>query len=640
MPTIIESRSARSSGSATGFIPPSKASAKQRQCDQLEAFVLSDPGEMNFWPDYDTSELEGLIESMANLTEHWSFQNGQCSTRPSKDWAESVRDIVAALHSTQDDDIRGDIAVCIGQQTEEVRLAFVQAQACAALVKALTSQDCINALHRIDFSLRSLARHPIGRERASAALMDALKIAESSVTNLANAELSDGFSMNGLVYAIGKFAQNEDNRCALLQAGAFPLLVASAGFANDDELNNLFCDAISTLSRDAVNHVPFIRNLFQHVLSIKCPRPAFANASAQQIQLNRMLQDFSRHFEEALASAGGAQLAIPVAHGFVGRLLMALNLHLQIRSDLLHVNKDRFKGLGKAITANTVVGSCLRFLGVLLSKNEAHESNFNKGLSSVFSGIFNELDKDAYDPWSSTSFLNPVSRCVIAVKLPGSAWNVTVDCKAQPDALGSLSARSSRYARKNRTSDVDGSSALIAPLQEYADAAAVAAASGSCHFNDALCAVCQCSLFEIKKDGSIVVIARQLKCFESKHEQTAGVACTCMPFPLTTSILILHSSRPSGSLTFCTLIVQSASSFSTVVLNAPYVGKMGCLFSSTLFLCSRVCNGNSRVSFFKGILLGTKSNLQWLPLWTTKFSKVAMCNGSVVWIIDSRLFRD
>jgi hypothetical protein len=318
---------------------------------------------------------------------------------------------------------------------------------------------------------------------------------------------------------------------------------------------------------------------------------------------------------------------------------MALNLHLQIRSDLLNVSEDCFKGLGQAITSNTVVGSCIRFLGVLLSKNEAHESNFNEGLSSVFS-ILNELDKDAYDPWSSTSFLNHVSRCVIAVKLPGSAWNVTVDCKAQPDALGSLSDRSSRYARKNRMSDVDGSSALIAPLQEHAHAAAVAAASGSCHFNDALCAVCQCSLFEIKNDGSIVVIARQLKCFESNHEQRAGVACTCVPFPLTTSFLILHSSRPSGSLTFCTLIVQSASSFSTVVLNAPYVGKMGCLFSSTLFLCSRVCNGNSRVSFFKGIRLGTKSNLQWLPLWTTKFSKVALCNGSVVWIIVSRLFRD
>jgi hypothetical protein len=457
----------------------------------------------------------------------------------------------------------------------------VQAQACAALVKALTSQDCINALHRIDFSLRSLARHPIGRERASAALVDALKIA--------NSELSDGFSMSGLLYAIGKFAQNEDNRCALIQAGTFPLLVASVGFANDHELTNLFCDAISILSRDAVNHVPFIRILFQHVLSIKCPRPAFTSASAQQIQLNRMLQDFSRHFEEALASAGGGQLSIPVAHGFIGRLLMALNLHLQIRSDLLRVNKDCFKGLGKAITANTVVGSCLRFLGVILSKNEAHESNFNEGLSTVFS-IFNELDKDAYDPWSSTSFLNHVSRCVIAVKLPGSAWNVTVDCKVQPDAFGSLSARSSRYARKNRTSDVDGSSALIAPLQEYADAAAVAAASGSCHFNDALCAVCQCSLFEIKKDGSIVVIARQLKCFESKHEQTAGVACTCVPFPLTPSILIVHSSTPSGSLTFFTLIVPSASSFSTVVLNAPSVGKMRCLFGSTLFLCSRVCN--------------------------------------------------
>ena len=145
-------------------------------------FVLSDPGEMNFSPHYDAPELEGMIQSMENLTEHWSFQHGRSSSRPSKHWAECVRDLVAALHSTADDDIRGDVAVCIGQQNEEMRLAFVQANACAALVKALTSQNCEDALHKYDFSLRSLARLPMGRERASAALVDALKIAESSVT--------------------------------------------------------------------------------------------------------------------------------------------------------------------------------------------------------------------------------------------------------------------------------------------------------------------------------------------------------------------------------------------------------------------------------------------------------------------------
>ncbi len=485
-------------------------------------------------PHYDTTELEDVIQSMENLTEHWSLQHGRSSHCPSKHWSDSVRALVAALHSASNDDIRGDIAVCIGQQNEEVRLAFIQAHACAGLVNALTSQNCEDALHKYDFSLRSLARHPIGRARASAALVDALKIAESSVDIVAKPELPVGFSMSGLLFSIAQFAKNDNNRCALIQAGVFPLLVASSAFANDTELINLLYDAIATLPRDEVNRVIFIRHIFRHLLSMTCAPPAFTKTSAKQNQLNHMLQDFSRHFEEALVLTGEGQLSIPVSHGFISRLIVVLNLHLTIRSDLLDLHQN---GEDREIQSHAVVGSCIRFLGMLLSKNDVQESNFNEGLSSVLT----EQYHDPYDPWSSSSFLNSVSQRVIATKLPGSAWNVTVDCKAQL-LDDSVSARSSRHARRNKMSDVDGASALITPLQEHAAAAAVAAASGLCHFNDALCAVCQSSLFEIKSDGSIVVIARQLKCFESTREQATGAVCKYFPLPLASSTLILNSS--------------------------------------------------------------------------------------------------
>ena len=577
VPISIAKERAKSFGSATGSTHKLPMT-KPHTCN---TFMLSDPGEDNY---SGLNDIDGMLdevdEAMQILAEHSWFQRRHyaVATRPSKDWPGSIPVLVAALLSTQNDDVRGEIAVCMGQQNEEMRFAFIQAGACAALVKALTIQNQNNeqtncsddSRCKIDFALRSLARHPIGRERACVALVDALMIANSSGPSAElHVELQHDLSKRGVLFVIGKFAENEDMRSALINSGVFPALVASVALARDQTIC-LISDAITALSCDAANRVSFIRNILQHVLGRRCAPPsAFAKTAFQQTQLRRMLQEISTRFDEALALAPGGQFGLSVAHSLISMLLEALNLHLQIRSsDLLDCNKD-CKAERQACYTNFVIGCCIRFLGVLLSKNDEHESNFNEGLSSVLTGDI--IAGFPYDPWSSSSFLNSITRRVIVIKRPGSAWNVTVDCKAQPED-DSLSARSSRYTRRNIKPDVNDSSMLIAPLQEYAAAAAVAAANGSCQFNDAVCAVCQSSLFEIKSDGSIVVIARQLKCFESNRQQTGHAACALRPPPSNLNTHFLFQTFNSGTPTFCKLNVHDSASFSTAALNALSAG--------------------------------------------------------------------
>jgi hypothetical protein len=124
----------------------------------FNVIICSDPGECNFAPNWDNDDV---LDNMTNLAEHSSFQRGGYPyTKPSKDWVQSCDELVAALQSTEDDEMRGDIAVAIGQQNEQMRVAFVERGACVALEKALSLTSCdSSARYDIDFALRSLARH-------------------------------------------------------------------------------------------------------------------------------------------------------------------------------------------------------------------------------------------------------------------------------------------------------------------------------------------------------------------------------------------------------------------------------------------------------------------------------------------------
>ena len=75
------------------------------------------------------------------------------------------------------------------------------------------------------------------------------------------------------------------------------------------------------------------------------------------------------------------------------------------------------------------------------------------------------------------------------------------------------------------SSSTAGSTALIEPLQEFAAAAIDAVANGHAHdFDEALCPCCMCSLFEFRSDGSVLVLARQMKC-ESKGRHIIHAKC-------------------------------------------------------------------------------------------------------------------
>ena len=68
--------------------------------------LYSDPGQDNFWPLWDDKDGQ-IAEAMKSLTEH------------SEGWAQSCTSLLSALSSTSDDEMRRDIAICIGQQNND-----------------------------------------------------------------------------------------------------------------------------------------------------------------------------------------------------------------------------------------------------------------------------------------------------------------------------------------------------------------------------------------------------------------------------------------------------------------------------------------------------------------------------------------
>jgi hypothetical protein len=101
------------------------------------------------------------------------------------------------------------------------------------------------------------------------------------------------------------------------------------------------------------------------------------------------------------------------------------------------------------------------------------------------------------------SFLDMISRRVIAVQRPGQRWDATIDgatvCFDGRDGLS-------------------GRDALLPRVLQFASAAAaVAAACGDLEeSDDTKCAVCMCGIYEKKSDGSVTVDARELK-YPGRH---------------------------------------------------------------------------------------------------------------------------
>jgi hypothetical protein len=477
------------------------------------------------------------MDNMINLHLHSQLQQGRyVGTPPSKDLTESCIALVVALQTTSDDEIRGDIAVAFGQQNEETRHILARAGACLALVEALTLSRCDDTRDKIDFSVRSLARHSNARTIACAALVDALALTETL------SHTSDTHrSRAAVAFVIKNLSQIEENRGALIEAGAFPALVAAAALERDDTATRLFSDAITSVSCDAHHRVHFIRMLLLRILSdeLLLP-PAPTKTAALQTQLRGAVQSFSSDFEAAVALSRADGISNPVKHSFMSRLCEIVILHFRVRvsnsnaSDFIPESAEN----RRCCSINLVIGSLLQHIGVLMTANDAHEANFVEGMRSVLS---HDAISNFPDPWSPYLYLNAISRRILVVKRPGTDWIVTVDCTelledySSPAASLCVSRRNGKTVTKQR----DASCALIAPLREHAAVvvvaaaaaanadAAAAAASGTCHYSDALCAICQSSLFEIKSDGSIIVLARQLKCFTTDHQHDRPSEGSC-----------------------------------------------------------------------------------------------------------------
>jgi hypothetical protein len=461
---------------------------------------------------------------MVNLHVHSEFRKGRYgSTPPSKDLTESCIALVVALQTTSDDEIRGDIAVAFGQQNEETRLILARVGACLALVKALTLSSCEDTRDKIDFSVRSLARHFNGRTTASTALVDALALTHSLC------HTSDPHrSKAGVAFVIKNLAQSEENRGALLEAGAYPALVAAAALERGNTATRLFSDAITSVSCDAHHRVNFIRTLLLQIMSHASLLPPAPTGTADlQTQLRCALQSFSSDFEASVTPARRDEISNPLKHSFMSRLCEVIILHLRSRGSNRNCDQECEQNR-LACSINLVIGSLLHHVGVLVSANDQHQANFVEGMRGVLS---HDAISDFPDPWSPYLYLNQISRRILAVKRPGSDWIATVDC-AELHEIDSLPAPSLCGSRRNRNAVAkqrDAPCALIAPLREHAAAAAAAAAAASdtCNYADALCAICQGSLFEIRSDGSIIVIARQLKCFATDQPQDRQSEGSC-----------------------------------------------------------------------------------------------------------------
>lgn len=282
-------------------------------------------------------------------------------TPPSKDLTESCIALVVALQTTSDDEIRGDIAVAFGQQNEETRHILARVGACLALVEALTLSRCDDTRDKIDFSVRSLARHSNARTIACAALVDALALTETL------SHTSDTHrSRAAVAFVIKNLSQIEENRGALIEAGAFPALVAAAALERDDTATRLFSDAITSVSCDAHHRVHFIRMLLLRILSdeLLLP-PAPTKTAALQTQLRGAVQSFSSDFEAAVALSRADGISNLVKHSFMSRLCEIVILHFRVRvsnsnaSDFIPESAEN----RRCCSINLVIGSLLQHIG-------------------------------------------------------------------------------------------------------------------------------------------------------------------------------------------------------------------------------------------------------------------------------------
>ena len=204
-----------------------------------------------------------------------------------------------------------------------------------------------------------------------------------------------------------------------------------------------------------------------------------ANAVTRELQ--SLLQQLVAAIETELQSNPSSDVRTSSEHWhLLGRLVEGINHHFQIRPRIMFVSGD-LDMQSAAAAARGIKGCFTRFIE-LMSSDEDRAAN-------VAAFVIHLMDTDGDAETSMRfAFLDIISRRVVAVKRPSShRWHVTIDdvphTRMRDDAVSS------------------GFDDLPTPFRKDKD-----------NFDKVECAVCRDFLFQKEGDGSMMLLARQLKC--------------------------------------------------------------------------------------------------------------------------------
>jgi hypothetical protein len=162
----------------------------------------------------------------------------------------------------------------------------------------------------------------------------------------------------------------------------------------------------------------------------------------------------------------------------LGRLVDSINRHFQVRPRIMFVSEDA--EMQSAADAARGIKACFMRFIELLSSDEDRAANV-----AAFTICLMDTDGDA-ETSMRFAFLDIISRRVVAVKRPLQRWHVTIDDEV-------------RHTHSPDDAVSSGFDDLPTPFRRDS-------------FDDLECPICTAPLFQTQGDGSVVLLARQLKC--------------------------------------------------------------------------------------------------------------------------------
>ena len=202
-----------------------------------------------------------------------------------------------------------------------------------------------------------------------------------------------------------------------------------------------------------------------------------ANAVTRELQ--SLLQQLVAAIDTELHSNPSSDVRTSSEHWhLLGQLVDGINHHFLIRPRIMFVGED-VDMQSAAAAARGIKGCFTRFIE-LMSSDEDRGANV-----AAFAIHLMDTDGDA-ETSMRFAFLDIISRRVVAVKRPSHRWHVTIDDEVP-------------HTRMEDDAVSSGFDDVPTPFRKDTH-------------EDVVCAVCTSFLFQKEGDGSIVLLARQLKC--------------------------------------------------------------------------------------------------------------------------------